>query len=43
MLETILNSFIFSIIFLLCAIIFGAISEKLDEIKDDTNIKNNKK
>ena len=42
MLETILNSFIFSIIFLLCAIIFGAVSEKLDEIKDDTNIKNNR-
>ena len=39
MLETILNSFIFSIIFLLCAFIFGVISEKLDEIKDDTKYK----
>ena len=39
MLETILNSFIFSIIFLSCAIIFGVISEKLDEIKDDTKYK----
>ena len=39
MLETILNSFIFSIIFLSCAIIFGTVSEKLDEIKDDTKYK----
>ena len=39
MLETILNSFIFSIIFLSCAVIFGAVSEKLDEIKEDTKYK----
>ena len=43
MLETILNSFIFSIIFLSCVVIFSAVSKKSDEIKDDTNIKNNKK
>ena len=39
MLETILNSFIFSIIFLSCAVIFGAILEDLEEIKDDTKYK----